>query len=217
MLNNKIQKAIEEFNNSSIVKLYEEKGEKRMYGIAKQIAYSKTKAGKEKLIAASKKGSEKAAKLPTSASKLQGAKNGGKKVGGSEDGKKRMANLGAKYGKVYGGKFLPKDAGIKGKENLLKEFVCEKCGNKVNRGNYHQFHGKKCRELEKLLLLKLLPKKFTSVQLKEIAEKNGFLKWKTLNLLHETCPYTKCIKKGTNQFNPGIYEKTKKILTTKSK
>jgi hypothetical protein len=141
-------------------------------------------------------------------------KIGGKLVGGSEDGKKRMAKIGEKYGKVYGGKFLPKDAGKKGKENLLKQIVCEKCNKSVNKGNYAKSHGKKCKELDKINLINLLPNKFTQSITKKIAEKNGIKNWKTLNIFHNTCPYTKCIIKvdKPNQFNPSWYVKNNKEI-----
>lgn len=96
-----------------------------------------------------------------------------------------------------------------GKLNLCNEIICEKCGKIVNKGNYSKSHGTKCRENEKIALVKLLPNKFTKSILKEIALENGIKDWEKLNLLHDSCPYTKCIKKveKPNQYNPCWYSK----------
>lgn len=105
----------------------------------------------------------------------------------------------SKLGKVFG------------KQNLCSEIVCEKCGKLVNKGNYAKSHGKKCRELDKIKLLNLLPYKFTKQIIREIALDNRIKNWEKLNLLHDTCPYTICIIKvdKPNQYNPCWYRKNK--------
>lgn len=212
----------ESFYNSPIFEYYKEKGAGKAAGYAMQQAYSKTKTGKAKLLAAAKLGTEKAAKLPTSKSKLQGARNGGKKVGGSIEGKKRMSEIGKKWASIYGFNQMTKkelqNIGIKyGKKNLLKEFICEKCGNIVNRGNYSQYHGDKCREADKIKLIKALPDKFTKTIVKTVAEKLGIKDWIKLNILHHTCPYVIMYIKvdKPNQYNPCWYKKNKKVINKK--
>jgi hypothetical protein len=101
-----------------------------------------------------------------------------------------------------------------GKKNLIDEVICEKCGRSVNKGNYAKSHGKKCKELDKINLINLLPNKFTQSITKEIAEEHGIKNWKALNIFHDTCPYTKCIVKvdRPNQFNPSWYGKNKREI-----
>jgi hypothetical protein len=147
---------------------------------------------------------------------LDGAKTGGYITGQSSDAKKRMSKIGKEWAGIFGFNQMTKEEqrenGLKhGKQNLLKEFVCEKCGNIVNRGNYAKSHGKKCRELDKIKLINLLPNKFTKSIVKEIAKENNIKNWEQLNILHESCPYTKCIIKvdKPNQFNPCWYGKNK--------
>jgi hypothetical protein len=209
-----IDKLIDGYYESDIHQYYSKVGEKRASSNASMKIYANSPNGKAKLKKALIKATENAAKVPFTGTRLKGAQRGGKIIGGSLDGKKRMSELGSKYGKVYGGKFLPKDAGVIGKQNLLKEFICEKCGNKVNRGNYTQFHGKKCREADKIKLINSLPDKFTKAIVKEIAEKIGIKDWIKLNILHHTCPYVKMYKKvdKPNQYNPCWYKKVKSKL-----
>ena len=101
-----------------------------------------------------------------------------------------------------------------GKKNLCSEVICEKCGRSVNKGNYAKSHGKKCKELDKIKLINLLPNKFTQSITKKIAEENRIKNWKALNIFHDTCPYTKCIIKvdRPNQFNPSWYAKNKREI-----
>jgi len=112
--------------------------------------------------------------------------------------KKERSTIGKKYGK----------------QNLISEIICEKCGRTVNKGNYAKVHGKKCRELDKIKLIELLPNKFTKGILKEIAVEHRIKNWNSLNLLHHTCPYTKCIIKvdKPNQYNPNWYGKNKREI-----
>lgn len=96
-----------------------------------------------------------------------------------------------------------------GKKNLLKEIVCEKCGNTVNKGNYHQFHGEKCREADKIRLINALPDLFTKAMIKEVANRIEIKDWEKLNITHHTCPYTEIHIKveRPNQYNPSWYKK----------
>ena len=133
--------------------------------------------------------------------------------------KEKMSKIGTKYGPENAVKYIPietkKRNGKKyGKQNLCSEIICEKCGRSVNKGNYAQSHGKKCRELDKIKLINLLPDKFTQSIVKEIAEEHGIKNWKALNIFHDTCPYTKCIIKvdRPNQFNPSWYGKNKREI-----
>ena len=132
------------------------------------------------------------------------------------EGKARMRKIGTKYGPENAVKYIPietkKRNGKKfGKQNLCSEIICEKCGKLVNKGNYAQSHGKKCKELDKINLINLLPDKFTKSIVKEIAKENRIKNWEQLNILHDTCPYTKCIIKvdKPNQYNPCWYGKNK--------
>jgi hypothetical protein len=141
------------------------------------------------------------------------AKKGGE-ANTTDETRERCSNLGKTYGKDNVVKYIPietkKRNGKKyGKQNLVGEIVCEKCGRKTNKGNYKQFHGTKCREKDKIKILKKLPNKFTKGMLKEVAEKMEIMDWNKLNLLHPTCPYTKCIIKveKPNQYNPCWYGK----------
>lgn len=96
-----------------------------------------------------------------------------------------------------------------GKKNLVGEIVCEKCGRITNKGNYKQFHGNKCRELDKIKLIKELPDFFTKSIVKETANRIGIESWEKLNILHSSCPYTTIHIKvdKPNQFNPCWYKK----------
>jgi len=208
-----IDKIIDGYYESDIHQYYQKYG-KKAEGYALQKMYAKTKTGKAKLLAAAKLGTEKAAKLPTSKSKLQGAINGGKKIGGSVEGKKRMSELGKKWAGIYGfnqmTKEEQKEIGRKyGKQNLVGEIICEKCGRTTNKGNY-RFHGNNCRESDKLRLINTLPDLFTKQIVKETAIKLNIDDWIKLNILHPTCPYTEIHIKveKPNQFNPCWYKKT---------
>jgi hypothetical protein len=107
--------------------------------------------------------------------------------------KKERSTIGKQYGKL----------------NLVTELICEKCGRKTNKGNYAKVHGTKCREKDKIKILNKLPNKFTKGMLKEVAERLDITDWNKLNILHPTCPYTKCIIKvdKPNQYNPCWYGK----------
>lgn len=151
------------------------------------------------------------------------ASKGGKKSRSSSR-RKIMSNVGKVYGAENAVKFIPIETkklnGKKfGKQNLCSEIICEKCGKSVNKGNYGKSHGKKCRELDKIKLLNLLPNKFTKSIIKEIAEENDILDWVKLNLLHDSCPYTKCIIKvdKPNQYNPCWYSKNKREINKMKK
>jgi hypothetical protein len=102
----------------------------------------------------------------------------------------------------------------KGKQNLVGEIVCEKCGRKTNKGNYKQFHGENCREKKIIQFIELLPNKFTKAILKETAIRYEIIGWEKWNILHELCIYTKCIIKveRPNQFNPCWYGKNIKEI-----
>jgi hypothetical protein len=133
--------------------------------------------------------------------------------------KEKMSKIGTKYGAENAVKYIPietkKRNGKKyGKQNLCSEIICEKCGRSVNKGNYAKSHGKKCRELDKIKLINLLPDKFTQSIVKEIAEEHGIKNWKALNIFHDNCPYTKCIIKvdKPNQYNPSWYGKNKREI-----
>lgn len=137
----------------------------------------------------------------------------------TKEGRARMSKVGSKYGKIYGGKTLTKEEysenGKKyGKQNLISEIICEKCGKTVNKGNYGKSHGKKCRELDKIKLIQLLPSKFTKTITKDIAKEHGIKNWEKLNIFHHTCPYTKCVIKveKPNQYNPYWYGKNIKEI-----
>jgi hypothetical protein len=107
------------------------------------------------------------------------------------------------------------DNGTKyGKQNLIGEIVCEKCVRTVNKGNYSQFHGNNCNELQKIQLLELLPHKFTKSILIYIAKINNIENVETLNILHDTCPYTfiKSKIQKSNQFNPQWYFKNQQSI-----
>jgi hypothetical protein len=142
----------------------------------------------------------------------------------SPERRKICSNTGKKYGAENAVKYIPiatkKRNGKKyGKQNLCSEIICEKCGRSVNKGNYAQSHGKKCRELDKIKLIDLLPDKFTKSIVKDTATENGIKKWEQLNILHETCPYTKCIIKveKPNQYNPCWYSKNKREINKMKK
>jgi hypothetical protein len=133
--------------------------------------------------------------------------------------KEKMSKIGKQYGKENAVKYIPIETKKRngkqyGKQNLCSELICEKCGRSVNKGNYAQSHGKKCKELDKIKLINLLPDKFTQGIVKEIAEEHGIKNWKALNIFHDTCPYTKCIIKvdKPNQFNPCWYGKNKREI-----
>jgi hypothetical protein len=100
-----------------------------------------------------------------------------------------------------------------GKQNLVGEIICEKCGRKTNKGNY-RFHGDNCREFDKINLIDNLPNKFTKAIAKEIAEKLDIMNWEKLYIFHETCPYTECYIKvnNPNQHNPSWYKKNTKEI-----
>jgi len=212
-----VEKLIESYNDSDIHKYYSKYGEGRASGYALQKLYAKTASGRKKLLDAALKGSEKAAKLPMTKARLDGAKLGGYITKQSGKGihamtKEELSEHGKYCASIAGFSQMTKEEQTQigkkyGKKNLLKKMICEECGKEVNKGNYHQFHGDKCKEKQKKDLLNLLPNPFTSVDLKQIAEKNNIKNYKSLNLLHSTCPYTVCIKSGTNQFNPGVYKK----------
>jgi hypothetical protein len=147
------------------------------------------------------------------------ARIGGNKVGKTKEGRKRMSVIGKEYGPNNAVEFIPIETkqrnGKKyGKLNLTSEILCEKCGKTVNKGNYAQSHGKKCKELNKINLINLLPNKFTQSIVKGIADENGIKNWKSFNIFHDTCPYTKCIIKvdKPNQFNPSWYSKNIKEI-----
>jgi hypothetical protein len=133
--------------------------------------------------------------------------------------KEKMSKIGTKYGAENAVKYITIETKQKngkkyGKQNLCSEIICEKCGRSVNKGNYAKSHGKKCKELDKIKLINLLPNKFTQSITKEIAEEHGIKNWKALNIFHDTCPYTKCIIKvdRPNQFNPSWYAKNKREI-----
>ena len=124
-------------------------------------------------------------KNPEKASK--NAAKGGNKIGKTKEGRDRMSKVGTKYGAENAVKFIPIETKQKngkkyGKQNLCSEIICEKCGRLVNKGNYAQSHGKKCKELDKIKLINLLPDKFTQSITKEIAEEHGIKNWKALNI-----------------------------------
>jgi hypothetical protein len=130
--------------------------------------------------------------------------------------RKQAAKIGKKYGAENAVKYISIETKKRngknyGKNNLCSEVICEKCGKSVNKGNYAQSHGNKCRELDKIKLLNLLPYKFTKQIIREIALDNRIKNWEKLNLLHDTCPYTICIIKvdKPNQYNPCWYRKNK--------
>lgn len=136
--------------------------------------------------------------------------------------KERCSKIGKKYGPENAVKYIPIETkqrnGKKyGKQNLVGEIICPKCGRTTNKGNY-RFHGKNCRDIEKIKLIDLLPNKFTVGIVKEIAEENGIKDWKKLNIFHNTCPYVDIHIKvdKPNQFNPSWYKKNvKEINKTK--
>lgn len=184
--------------------------------ISKDVKINKSH---NKLVAQSKN-SEQAKKWreknPDKASEIASA--GGKKSRSSAR-RKIMSNIGKQYGADNAVKYISletkKRNGKKfGKQNLCSEIICEKCGKSVNKGNYAKSHGKKCRELDKIKLLNLLPDKFTKSIIKEIALDSGIKNWEKLNLLHDTCPYTICIIKvdKPNQYNPCWYRKNKREI-----
>ena len=134
------------------------------------------------------------------------------------EGRARMSEVGKKYGKIYGGKTLTKEEysenGRKyGKQNLISEIVCEKCGRTVNKGNYAKIHGDNCRELDKIQFIDLLPNIFTTSEMKKIANDNN-IDWMRLNILHHTCIYISIKEKGKFPFqiNPNIYSKNTKEI-----
>jgi hypothetical protein len=146
---------------------------------------------------------------------LKLAKKGGDKSKSPER-RKICSDIGKIYGVENAVKYIPietkkRNGKTYGKQNLISEIVCEKCGRIVNKGNYAQSHGKKCKELNKIKLIELLPNKFTKGIIKDIAEEHKIKNWQSLNLLHHTCPYTKCIIKvdKPNQYNPNWYSKNK--------
>jgi len=179
----------------------------------------KIKNSHSKLIANtqnSKKAKEWRKNNPNKSSEI--AHKGGQ-VSNTKEQRERCSKTGKKYGAENAIKYIPLETkqrnGKKfGKLNLLKEFICEKCGLTVNKGNYVQFHSKKCREADKIKLIDLLPNKFTKSIVKHIAEENGIYDWKKLNILNENCLYTKCIIKveKPNQYNPSWYSKNKKQI-----
>lgn len=131
----------------------------------------------------------------------------------NDDRRQICSEVGKKYGPENAVKYIPietkKRNGKKfGKKNLVDEIICEKCGRITNKGNY-RFHGNNCKEFIKIKLLDLLPDKFTQQIIKKVAEEFDIQNWKTLNLIHHSCPYTKCIIKvdRPNQFNPCWYGK----------
>ena len=137
--------------------------------------------------------------------------------------RKQAAEIGKKYGAENAVKYIPIETkqrnARKAKKNLITEFTCEVCGRIVNRGNYHQYHGDNCREHDKINLINKLPNKFTKAMVKEVAEELGILDWVRLNILHDTCPYTKYIVKvdKPNQYNPCWYGKNKKEINKMKK
>lgn len=136
----------------------------------------------------------------------------------TKEGRARMSKVGSKYGvingKKYGKIYGPINGKLYGKQNLISEIVCEKCGRTVNKGNYAKVHGKKCRELDKIKLIELLPSKFTKTITKDIAKEHRIKNWEKLNIFHHTCPYTKCVIKveKPNQYNPCWYGKNIKEI-----
>jgi general stress protein YciG len=146
------------------------------------------------------------------------AKKGGE-ANTTDESRKRCSKVGTKYGKENAVKYIPiqtkqKNGKKFGKLNLVTEIICEVCGKTVNKGNYAQSHGKKCRELDKIKLIELLPSKFTKTITKDIAKEHGIKNWEKLNIFHHTCPYTKCIIKveKPNQYNPCWYGKNIKEI-----
>jgi hypothetical protein len=101
-----------------------------------------------------------------------------------------------------------------GKQNLVGELICEKCGRNTNKGNYKQFHGDNCREKSIIEFIELLPTKFTKGIAKEIAIKYEIENWEKWNIFHQLCIYTKCVVKidRPNQFNPCWYGKNIKEI-----
>jgi hypothetical protein len=101
-----------------------------------------------------------------------------------------------------------------GKQNLVGELVCEKCGRNTNKGNYKQFHGDNCREKNIIEFIELLPNKFTKKIAKDVAVKYEIKNWERWNIFHELCIYTKCVEKvdRPNQFNPCWYGKNIKQI-----
>ena len=93
-----IDKLIDGYYESDVHQYYSKVGEKRASYNASMKIYANSPTGKAKLNKALIKATEKAAKVPFTGSRLRGAQNGGKKIGGSLEGKKRMSKLGNKYG-----------------------------------------------------------------------------------------------------------------------
>lgn len=171
-----------------------------------------------KLVAQSQNANERAKWAEKNPDKQRKIASSGGQNSKTKEGRKRMSEVGKKYGPNNAVEFIPIETkrknGRKARQNLIGDIVCEKCGRKTNIGNYAQFHGKKCREKDKVKILKKLPDKFTKSMLKEVAEKMEIMDWSRLNLLHPTCPYTKCIIKvdNPNQYNPCWYGKNKREI-----
>jgi len=213
-----VGKLIESYKDSDIHKYYSKHGEGKASGYAVQKLYAKTESGNKKLSDSARMGSNKAKvwrqnnkQQSTKISKLGGYTS--KQLGVGIHGMTKEQRIEhAKYcASIAGFSQMTKEEQTQigkkyGKKNLLKKMICEECGKEVNRGNYHQFHGNKCREKKKKDLLNLLPDTFTSVDLRNVAKENG-INIKGLNILHHTSTYVKCIKSGSNQFNPGVYKK----------
>jgi hypothetical protein len=133
--------------------------------------------------------------------------------------KQKMSKIGKQYGPENAVKYIPietkKRNGKKyGKQNLVSDIVCETCGRKTNKGNYAQFHGKKCREKDIINFIQLLPDKFTKSIARDIAKENRIKGWEKWNIFHDLCIYTKCIVKvdKPNQYNPCWYGKNKREI-----
>lgn len=137
----------------------------------------------------------------------------------SKERREKTAELGKKFGPENAVKYIPIETKKRngknyGKQNLCAELICEKCGKTTNKGNY-RFHGKNCKEIEKIKFIDLLPDVFTKSIAKKVAEENSIDNWISLNIFHKNCLYTKCIKKVNkpNQFNPSLYGKNTDEIT----
>jgi hypothetical protein len=170
---------------------------------------------KERQVSATKASIEWRKNNPEKATQI--AKMGGENSK-TEEGRNRCSKVGKKYGPENAVKYIPietkKRNGTKyGKQNLVGEIMCEKCGRITNKGNYAQSHGQNCRELDKIKFIDLLPNIFTTSEMKKIANANN-IDWIRLNILHHTCIYISIKEKGKFPFqmNPNIYSKNKKEI-----
>jgi hypothetical protein len=211
MLNSKIQKLLDEFNNSPIVKYYEEKGERKAsaaalsklrmeYGLASKMAKASIKVGAH--IKGNKAMREAGGHIKggyvSIAQLLKWQKDTGYSIGKLKKTETHKKNIGISNickVRTTENKNKIRETVNKFNSSLTKEQRSDKYSNNAR--------ARKAREIRVKILNSIRVKTFDSIRLRKACDRFDY----DFDLLARDKTLIQRIHKGTNQNNPSIYKK----------